>query len=478
MLALFCKLDAAHTQGMVRGLRSALQLKSACKQRASTALLQARHAALAPSLSLCGSALLDSHSSARHGQARRMPPSTVHPQQGVPLELVKYDTATGKFIVGQEALRVLRDVRAPLGVVAVCGRARQGKSFILNQLLQTTGHGFTVGPTHRPCTKGLWMWSAPQRRVAADGSESYLVSTNAAARVSGLIAAFPCGRHLRAVAAPRAQTRPSAEWRARLRRCCWTRRASTPTTRCANRPCALMCIARRSWTGARRFDFCATAPASRASGHPACPRAQTAQYSTQIFSLAVLLSCLFVYNHMGGIDESALDRLSLVTEMTKHIRVKAGQGRGDAWAVLVGIREAAILRGLLRGQGARAQGRRARANLRQGGTAHLSRCVVQATTRRLASSRPPSSGCCATFTSSWRRTAARCACATGQEHHAHTTHQSPGAAPCCAPQVMLRRRTTALRGAPNARGLRAAVRLACCRCCALRSRPRTTWRRR
>ena len=53
---------------------------------------------------------------------------------------------------------------------------------------------------------------------------------------------------------------------------------------------------------------------------------QTAQYSTQIFSLAVLLSSLFVYNQMGGIDESALDRLSLVTEMTKHIRVRAGGG--------------------------------------------------------------------------------------------------------------------------------------------------------
>lgn len=26
---------------------------------------------------------------------------------------------------------------------------------------------------------------------------------------------------------------------------------------------------------------------------------------------------------MGGIDEAALDRLSLVTEMTKHIRVRA-----------------------------------------------------------------------------------------------------------------------------------------------------------
>jgi hypothetical protein len=40
---------------------------------------------------------------------------------------------------------------------------------------------------------------------------------------------------------------------------------------------------------------------------PAC-RAQTAQYSTQIFSLAVLLSSVFVYNQMGGIDEAALDR--------------------------------------------------------------------------------------------------------------------------------------------------------------------------
>lgn len=42
---------------------------------------------------------------------------------------------------------------------------------------------------------------------------------------------------------------------------------------------------------------------------------QTGQYSTQIFSLAVLLSSLFVYNQMGGIDEAALDRLSLVTEV-------------------------------------------------------------------------------------------------------------------------------------------------------------------
>ncbi|KAG5131107.1 hypothetical protein JHK84_037504 [Glycine max] len=37
----------------------------------------------------------------------------------------------------------------------------------------------------------------------------------------------------------------------------------------------------------------------------------------------------FILNQMGGIDEAALDRLSLVTQMTKHIRVRASGGRSS-----------------------------------------------------------------------------------------------------------------------------------------------------
>lgn len=166
---------------------------------------------------------------------------------GTPLELIKYNAANGKFEVGNAALDTLRKVKGPVAVVAVCGRARQGKSFILNQLLlKSSGGGFQVGATHRPCTKGLWMWSSPQRMNAPDGSEHHLVLLDT--------------------------------------------------------------------EGIDAYD-------------------QTAQYSTQIFSLAVLLSSLFVYNQMGGIDESALDRLSLVTEMTKHVRVRAAannSGNGNA----------------------------------------------------------------------------------------------------------------------------------------------------
>ncbi|PNH10976.1 Interferon-induced guanylate-binding protein 1 [Tetrabaena socialis] len=163
---------------------------------------------------------------------------------GTPLELIKYNGDNGKFEIGTSALDALRKVKGPVAVVAVSGRARQGKSFILNQLLlQSSGGGFQVGATHRPCTKGLWMWSSPQRMTAADGSTHHLVLLDT--------------------------------------------------------------------EGIDAYD-------------------QTAQYSTQIFSLAVLLSSLFVYNQMGGIDESALDRLSLVTEMTKHVRVRTAAANNGA----------------------------------------------------------------------------------------------------------------------------------------------------
>ncbi|KAB1201094.1 Interferon-induced guanylate-binding protein 2 [Morella rubra] len=158
-----------------------------------------------------------------------------------PIRLV-YCDEKGKFRMDPEAVAALQLVKGPVGVVSVCGRARQGKSYILNQLLGRSS-GFQVASTHRPCTKGLWLWSAPLKRTALDGTEYNLLLLDS--------------------------------------------------------------------EGIDAYD-------------------QTGTYSTQIFSLAVLLSSMFVYNQMGGIDEAALDRLSLVTQMTKHIRVRASGGRTAA----------------------------------------------------------------------------------------------------------------------------------------------------
>lgn len=81
---------------------------------------------------------------------------------GRPLRLVSTG-ADGRFEVGAEALSVLRSVTGPLAVAAVCGRARQGKSYLLNQLARVAagaaggapaaGAGFTVAATQKPCTK-------------------------------------------------------------------------------------------------------------------------------------------------------------------------------------------------------------------------------------------------------------------------------------------------------------------------------------
>jgi hypothetical protein len=54
-------------------------------------------------------------------------------QTGEALELIRYDVDTGKFLVGAQALAILRNIRTPLSVVAVCGRCvlQQLRSLIL-----------------------------------------------------------------------------------------------------------------------------------------------------------------------------------------------------------------------------------------------------------------------------------------------------------------------------------------------------------
>lgn len=49
-------------------------------------------------------------------------------------------------------------------------------------------------------------------------------------------------------------------------------------------------------------------------------------YDAKIFSLGLLLSSLFVFNTMGVIDEGAIDRLFLVSELTKHVCVSSDAG--------------------------------------------------------------------------------------------------------------------------------------------------------
>ena len=52
-------------------------------------------------------------------------------------------------------------------------------------------------------------------------------------------------------------------------------------------------------------------------------------HDTKIFSLAILLSSYFIYNSVGSIDENAIQALSLVINLTKHIHLKANGSHED-----------------------------------------------------------------------------------------------------------------------------------------------------
>jgi len=49
-------------------------------------------------------------------------------------------------------------------------------------------------------------------------------------------------------------------------------------------------------------------------------------HDSKIFSLALLMSSYFIYNSVGSIDETALQNMNLVINLTKHIHLKAQGG--------------------------------------------------------------------------------------------------------------------------------------------------------
>lgn len=51
---------------------------------------------------------------------------------------------------------------------------------------------------------------------------------------------------------------------------------------------------------------------------------EDSNHDVRIFSLAILLASFFIYNSVGSIDENALQQLSLVINLTKHIQIKSG----------------------------------------------------------------------------------------------------------------------------------------------------------
>lgn len=147
------------------------------------------------------------------------------------------ERAPPRFMVGEEALSVLKQITCPIAPIAVVGRYRTGKSFLLNKLIGSGGtKAFSVGDTIEACTRGINLWSEPLEVKNEDGSSFAILFLD----TEGI--------------------------------------SST---------------------------------------------AADTEHDARIFSLAVLLSSLIIYNSVGVIDEDAISNLGFVANLTRHIQAKS-----------------------------------------------------------------------------------------------------------------------------------------------------------
>ena len=87
-------------------------------------------------------------------------PEKIPSNEAVPFVIYE----NNKFIITKKSKILLNQKKFNnIGIISLVGKYRTGKSFLLNRVLlnNKSNMGFNVGPTFKPCTKGIWIWSEP-----------------------------------------------------------------------------------------------------------------------------------------------------------------------------------------------------------------------------------------------------------------------------------------------------------------------------
>jgi len=75
-----------------------------------------------------------------------------------PIQLIDFSKG---FKINPQAIQFLNSITDEIIIVSVVGKARTGKSYLMNLLLDLIGKknsGFKVASTLQSCTKGIWLW--------------------------------------------------------------------------------------------------------------------------------------------------------------------------------------------------------------------------------------------------------------------------------------------------------------------------------
>ncbi|XP_013401004.1 guanylate-binding protein 1 [Lingula anatina] len=80
-----------------------------------------------------------------------------------PVPLIIQGDNGHKFTINEEAKLCLQNIDKPMSVVAIVGKYRTGKSYLMNRLYGKNS-GFDLGSTVQSKTKGIWIWARPHPR--------------------------------------------------------------------------------------------------------------------------------------------------------------------------------------------------------------------------------------------------------------------------------------------------------------------------
>jgi len=101
-------------------------------------------------------------------------------KEGIPIQFIEFHPKKG-FVITKEAIDYLSELENDsLGIIAIAGKYRTGKSFFVNRiLLDKKDGGFGVGSTIKACTKGLWMWrkTIPSENPDNPGTKLLIIDT-------------------------------------------------------------------------------------------------------------------------------------------------------------------------------------------------------------------------------------------------------------------------------------------------------------
>ena len=93
-----------------------------------------------------------------------------------PLQLIDFSHG---FQINKQALDFLKSIKEEIIIVSVVGKARTGKSYLMNLLLDLIGKGnagFQVASSLQSCTKGIWLWGTPKNSLNGNAKIVFLDS--------------------------------------------------------------------------------------------------------------------------------------------------------------------------------------------------------------------------------------------------------------------------------------------------------------